>query len=152
MCVCWKDSFFSESDSMIEICGKLDKSNTLHRFRCVIFRSGFISSSRTSSRLRLFCEFFYLKVCEENGGGIVVAGNFGRDLKSNVSGYIKDFFFFAFSDHLTFSLSSSQLQPRHHNRDNFLWHHFIVNIFSMKQVMPKPLSHEPFPTSFLSTP
>ena len=30
-----------------------------------------------------------------------------------------------------------QLQPRHHNIDNFLRHHIIGNIFSMKQVMPK---------------
>ena len=41
----------------------------------------------------LFSEFFYLKACEESGGGIVVAGKVGRDLKSNVSGFIKDFCF-----------------------------------------------------------
>ena len=35
---------------MIQICGKLNKSNTKLRFRCVIFRSGFISSSRKSLR------------------------------------------------------------------------------------------------------
>ena len=51
------------------------------------------SSSRTSSRQRLFSEFFYLKACEESGGGIIVAGKVGRDLKSNVSGFIKDFLF-----------------------------------------------------------
>ena len=39
---------------MIEICGKLDKSNTKRRFKCVIFPSGFILYSVTSSRLRLF--------------------------------------------------------------------------------------------------
>ena len=55
----------------------------------MIFRSGFISSSRTSSRLRLFYEFFYLKACEESGGGIFEAGKVGRDLKSNVTGFIK---------------------------------------------------------------
>ena len=44
---------------------------------------------------------------------------------------------------LPLPLSSPQLQPRHHNRDNFLWHHIIVNIFSMEQVMPKHLSHKP---------
>ena len=59
----------------------------------MIFRSGFISSSRTSSRQRLFSEFFYLKACEENRGGIVVVGKLGRDLKSNVLGFIKDFCF-----------------------------------------------------------
>ena len=55
--------------------------------------SGFISSSRTSSRQRLFSEFFYLKACKESGGGIVVAEKVGRDLKTNVSGFIKDFLF-----------------------------------------------------------
>ena len=55
----------------------------------MIFRSAFISSSR----LRLFSEFFYLKACEENGGGIFVARKVGRDLKLNVSGFIKDFVF-----------------------------------------------------------
>ena len=53
----------------------------------------------------------------------------------------KDFFhssaivlniFFAFPDHSPLSTSSPQLQPRHHNIDNFLWHHSIVNIFSIK--------------------
>ena len=69
---------------VIEICLKLDKSNTQLRFRCVIFCSGFISFSKTSSRLRLFSEFFYLKTCEKSRGGIVVAEKVGRDLKSNV--------------------------------------------------------------------
>ena len=59
----------------------------------MIFRSVFILSSRTSSRQILFSEFFYLKACEESGGSIVVAGKVGRDLKSNVSGFIKDFLF-----------------------------------------------------------
>ena len=36
---------------MIEICGKLDKSNTQLRFRHVIFHLGFISSSQISSKL-----------------------------------------------------------------------------------------------------
>ena len=36
----------SESDSMIEICGKLDKSNTQLKFRCVIFRLARTSSDR----------------------------------------------------------------------------------------------------------
>ena len=39
---------FSESNSMTRICGKLGKLNTQLRSRCVIFRSVFISSSRTS--------------------------------------------------------------------------------------------------------
>ena len=43
--------------------------------------------------MRLFSEFFYLKACEERGGDIVVAGTVRRDLKSNVSGFIKDFLF-----------------------------------------------------------
>ena len=34
----------------IEICGKLDKSNTQLRSRCVIFRLRFISSTQTSSK------------------------------------------------------------------------------------------------------
>ena len=42
---------------------------------------------------RLFSEFFYLKAREESGAGIVVTGKVGRDLKSNVSGFIKDFLF-----------------------------------------------------------
>ena len=37
-----------------------------------------------------FLSFFYLKACEESGEGIVVVGKVGRDLKSNVSGFIKD--------------------------------------------------------------
>ena len=57
----------------------------------MIFRWGFILSSRTS-RQRLLSKFFYLKACEESGGGIIVAGKVGRDFKSNVSGFIKDFF------------------------------------------------------------
>ena len=75
----------------MEICGKLDKSNTKLKFSCAIFRLGFISSSRTSSRQRLFSEFFYLKACQESGVGIVVARKVGRDLMSNVSDFIKDF-------------------------------------------------------------
>ena len=43
-------------------------------------------------RQRLFSEFFSLKACEESGGDIVIAGNVGRDLKSNVSGFIKRYF------------------------------------------------------------
>ena len=69
----------------------MDKSNTWLRFRCVVFHLGFISYSRTSSRQRLFSEFFYLKACEESGGGIIIVEKFGRDLKTNVSGFIKDF-------------------------------------------------------------
>ena len=53
----------------------------------MIFCLYFILSSRTSSRLRLFSEFFYLKASEERGGDIVVAGKVGRNLKSNVSGF-----------------------------------------------------------------
>ena len=37
-----------------------------------------------------------------------------------------------FPDHLALTTSSTQLQPRHHNIDNFLWYHIIVYIFSMK--------------------
>ena len=74
-------------------------SNTLFRFRCVIYRSGFISSSRISSRQKLFSEFFYLKAREKVDGGIVVAGKVGRDLKSNISSFIKLFgFFFCFEN------------------------------------------------------
>ena len=73
---------------MIEVFGNLDKLNTKLRFTYVIFRSDFISSSRTSSRLTMFSVFFYLKACEESGWSIVVAGQVGRDLKSNVSGFI----------------------------------------------------------------
>ena len=40
-----------------------------------------------------FMSFFYLKACEESRGGIVVAGKVGRDLKLNVTGFIKDFCF-----------------------------------------------------------
>ena len=58
----------------------------------MIFRSGFISSSRTSSRLKLFSEFFYLKPCEKSAMGIVLAGKVGWNFKSNVSDFIKDFF------------------------------------------------------------
>ena len=43
-------------------------------------RSGFIPSLRTSSRLRQFSEFFYLKTCEQSGESIVVAIIAGRDL------------------------------------------------------------------------
>ena len=59
----------------------------------MVFRLGFISSSGTSSRQKLFSEFFYLKVCEDSGGGIVVVGKVGRDLKLNESGFIKEFCF-----------------------------------------------------------
>ena len=45
---------------------------------------------------------------------------------------------FAFPDHLPLSLFSPQLKPRHHNIDNFLRYCIIINVFSMKQVMPKP--------------
>ena len=51
----------------------------------MVSRSGFILSSRTSSRLRLFSEFLFLKTYEQNGMAIVVARNVGRVLKSNVS-------------------------------------------------------------------
>ena len=78
---------------IVEISGKLDKSSTLLKLRCVIFPLGFISSSWSSSWQKLFSDFFFLKECEESGGGIVVAGKVGRDLKSNVSGFIKDFLF-----------------------------------------------------------
>ena len=53
--------------------------------------------------------------------------------------YFWESFPFAFSNHLPLSPSSAQLQPRHHNIDNFLRHHIIVNSFSMKQIIPKPL-------------
>ena len=56
---------------------------------------------------------------------------------------------FAFPDHLLLSPSSPQLQPRHHNIDNFPWHHIIVNIFFMKQVMPKPPITQTLPYFFL---
>ena len=39
VCVCVEMTYCSESDSIIQICGKLDKSNTLLQFRRVIFRS-----------------------------------------------------------------------------------------------------------------
>ena len=39
---------------------------------------------------RLFPEFFYLKAFEVSGEGIFVAGKFGSDLKSNISGFFKD--------------------------------------------------------------
>ena len=41
-----------------------------------------------------FLSSFYLKSYEEIRGGIVVAGKVSRDLKSNVSGFINDFFGF----------------------------------------------------------
>ena len=53
----------------------------------------FFSSSRTSSRQKLFSEFFYLKAYEESGVGRVVSGKVAGDLKLNVSGSIKDFLF-----------------------------------------------------------
>ena len=59
----------------------------------MIFCLGFISPSRTSSRLRLFSKFFFLKACEENGGDVVVARKVLRDLKLNISGFIEDFYF-----------------------------------------------------------
>ena len=51
---------------------------------------GFISSSQTSSRQRLFSEFFYLKACEESEAGIVLAGKVGRYLKSNLQSFAWD--------------------------------------------------------------
>ena len=38
--------------------------------------------------------------------------------------------------------------PKRHNIDNILKHHFIINIFSLKQVTLKPLLHKLFPTFF----
>ena len=70
-----------------KICEKLDKSNVYLIFRCVIFHTGFISFSRTSSRQGLFSGFLYLKTCEESWRVIVVVGQVGSDLKSNVSGF-----------------------------------------------------------------
>ena len=52
------------------------------------------SISWTSSRQSMFSEFFYLKACEESGGGLVIAGKVGRDLKLNVLAFIKIFFCF----------------------------------------------------------
>ena len=48
VCVCVEMIDCEESDNMIEICGKLDKSHTLNMFRGAIFRS-FISFLRTFS-------------------------------------------------------------------------------------------------------
>ena len=39
---------------MIEMCGKLYKSNPELRFRCLIFRLGFISSSRTFILMKVY--------------------------------------------------------------------------------------------------
>ena len=36
----------------------------------------------------MFSEFSYLKTCEESGWCTVVAGKVGRDLKTNISGFI----------------------------------------------------------------
>ena len=67
---------------MVEICGKLDKSNTYLKFRFVIFRSALFHLP----------ELLH-KECEEKRGCIVVVGKVGRELKSNVSDFIKDFLF-----------------------------------------------------------
>ena len=42
-----------KSDCMIEICGKLDKSNTSLKFRCVIFRSIGNKTERNITHLNL---------------------------------------------------------------------------------------------------
>ena len=73
----------------------------------------------------------------------------------------KKFFFFTLCHHtfenpflLVFliicllALPHPNYNPYTHNIDTFLWHHIIVNIFSIKQVMPKSLWHKPFPTFF----
>ena len=39
--------------------------------------------------------------------------------------------------------SSPQLQPRHHNIDNFLWHHIIVNIFPWNKICQNPFHSNP---------
>ena len=56
---------------------------------------------------------------------------------------------FAFPDHLPLSFSAPQLQPKQHNIDNFQPHHIIANVFSMKQVMPKPPFTQTLPYFFL---
>ena len=48
---------------------------------------------------------------------------------------------FAFPLHLPLSTSTPQIQPSHHNVDNFLWHHSIVNIFSRKTSHAKTPFH-----------
>ena len=53
---------YGESDSMIEIRGKLDESNSEFRRRCVICRF-FIPSN--FFKLKAFSEFFYLKANKE---------------------------------------------------------------------------------------
>ena len=45
-----------ESNSLIEICGKLNKANTEIRFRCVIFRS---FDPQELFKLKPFSDFFY---------------------------------------------------------------------------------------------
>ena len=44
---------------------------------------------------------------------------------------------------LPLNTSSPQLQPRHHNIDNFLRHHIIVNIFPWNKLCQKPFHANP---------
>ena len=46
------------------------------------------------------------------------------------------------------ALSSPKLQPRHHNIDNFLRHHIIVNIFPSNKLYQNPVYSNP-PDFFL---
>ena len=50
---------------------------------------------------------------------------------------------FLFLITLLLSTSSPQLQPRHHNIDNFLQHHIIVNIFPWNKICENPFHPNP---------
>ena len=55
------------------------------------------------------------------------------------NGYFWDPFLFPLLITLPLSPSSPQLQPGHHNIDNFLRHHIIVNIFPWNKLCQKSL-------------
>ena len=58
VCVCvLKRLICSEPDSMIEICGKLDKSNTSLNFTCVIFRSALFHLHKLLQERACFLSF-----------------------------------------------------------------------------------------------
>ena len=89
----------SETDCMIEIFGKLDKSNTSLKLRCVIFRSALFTLYELNQDRDSFPSFLFKNTWGE-WKGYCCSRRDGRDLKSHVSGFIKDIFCFESGDDL----------------------------------------------------
>ena len=78
------------------------------RFRGVIFRSGFISPSRISSRLRLVSEFFYLKSCEESRKGCSYSRKNWEGFKAKYIRFHNFFCYFCFESGYSFEGSDNK--------------------------------------------